>query len=275
MISRYEVTLNNKSLGNLITRKVKYIDNKGKEQTRTEYPLLVLDVAYSGIQYQTKMHAVAGLDGYEIADKYAQRQTVTVSFELHLYDTAARNAACQKVIEWAKDGGTLKINDRTNQYLRVRCESFPVINSVKHWTDPLTVVFATEAIPFWRSEKPISLAPGSGTGPSGYLKMDGNAGKTLVTASIKANEKITSLQIACGATKLVFKGFTMAKNDVMSITYTNDRYLSVKVGNNSFLKYLQSGSSDRLLATCGVSNKVVVSADKKVTPTLSAEGLGL
>ena len=279
MISRYEVKLNDKSLESLITRKVEYINDKGKKATRTEYPLLVLDVAYSGTQYQVKEQTVAGLDGYDVAETYAQKQTVAVTFELHLYDTAERNAACQKVIAWAKDGGELKINDRANQHLQVRCETFPVISSVKHWTDPLTIVFATVAVPYWRNDKMDTLSLSSGTSSTGYLTMTGNPPlKTLVNADIKSTTgTVTSLQIACGSTKLVLKGFSLKKNEIMNIRYTNDRYLSIKVGNTSFMKYLQSNSSDMLLASCGSKgyNKITVTADKKVSSSFSAEGLWL
>lgn len=260
MKSRYEVTL------------------AGKKLSAVDKDLLILDVSYSGIEQQPQAVTVGSLDGYDVSSVFVEKQAVTVSFELHIYDIAKRNKACQNVINWAKNGGILRTNDRADQYLKVRCESYPVINSARGWTDPLTVVFVTEAIPYWRNDTKNTLTL-TGKQTTGTLKVTGNAGKTAVAADITAKGTITSLQIVCGGTKMTFSkaatGFSLSTGQVLKITYTNDRYLSVKVGTTSFLKHLSADSSDRLLAACGSNNTIKVTANNSVTAAFQAEGLWL
>lgn len=268
MISRYEVTLNPNNDGNAAN---------DKKLSDINSNLLILDVAYGGIQYQDRDHTSAGLDGYEAGERYADRQTVTVTFQLRIYGTSARNTACRKVAEWAESGGTLKVNDRPGQYLKVRCKQPPAVGSVRNWLDPLTVVFESVEIPYWRNvTKTVKTATGSGTfkltiNPGGSTKHV----KTPLSAKITAKAKVTTIKITCAGTMLYLKGFSLAKNKQMVISYVNDRYLSITVDGDSFLKYLQPTSSDRLLAFCDVAQTIVVTTDNSATATFEAEGLWL
>ena len=124
MISRYRVSLGGVQLDSLD-------DN-----------LMILDVSYPAMRPEFTDNRVAGLDGIDATEDYFRGGTVTVTFELHIYDIAKRNAACQKVNEWAQAGGTLVVNERKGQQLRdVRCERYANIQSARNWTDPLTIVF--------------------------------------------------------------------------------------------------------------------------------------
>ena len=71
MNTRYEVKLNDKSLEAQYTKKVEFVNEKGKKDERTERPIVILDVNYSGLVYQTKNHTSDWLDGYEVSDLYA------------------------------------------------------------------------------------------------------------------------------------------------------------------------------------------------------------
>ena len=130
--------------------------------------LLILDIGYTAPEVSTPEHRAADLDGVDCGDKYFSKQTVTVTFELHIYDVAQRNAVCQKVNEWAAAGGTLVTNDRAGQRLwNTRCDKFASIESARNWTDPLTLVFTTTYLPFWVSNEDKTLTlTGKWTGTS-------------------------------------------------------------------------------------------------------------
>ena len=257
MTSRYEVTLGGVKLSSI------------------DKNLLILDVAYSGVETNMKTYTAANLEGYDISRTYYGKQTVTVTFELHIYDTAKRNEALQKVNEWAGTARkTLQINDRKNQYLAVRCTQYAAITSVKNWTDPLTIVFETDYIPFWMSstQKTLTLA---GSKPSGTLKMDGNVGNALVTIEATAKVNITSFKATVGSTNVEIKSISVPSGNTIVIDYIRERYLRVRANGSSVMSKLATTSTDRLLAPCGANTSVAIAASGNVTATIKARGLWL
>lgn len=258
MTSRYEVTLGDVKMSTL------------------DKDLLILDVGYPVPEYETDEYTIANLDGYDISDTRLKKRLVTVTFELHIYDIQKRNEACQKVNAWAQAGGTLKINDRKDQYLTVRCEQYPSVESVRDWTAPLTLTFATVAIPYWKSvtEKVLTI---SGTSASGTLKMDGNTSEALVSVTVTANVALTNatLQFVVGDTNIKLTNITLAKNKELVIDYKNSRFLRIKADGTSVLKQLDPSSTDNLRAKCGTNVSVSLSAGGKITAVFKARGLWL
>ena len=235
--------------------------------------LMILDISHSPMKRVIAESRAANLNGIDYADTpYLDKTTVTVTFELHIYDIAKRNAACQKVNEWAAAGGTLLSNDRSGQQLRdVVCERFASIASARNWTDPLTVIFATTWNPHWRSGSLKTLAL-SGKTPKGTLKMDGNLGETPVTVEATAKANVTSFKITVGSTNVELKGLTMKNGSVLKIDHQRGRYLRVRVDDKSVMSLLQPNSSDMLTAKCGENVAVSISANGKVAATISARG---
>lgn len=256
MRSRYRVALNGTHLDTL--------DNN----------LLILDVAYSQIQKQVRQTASANLDGFDISSVYTEKQIITVSFELHIYDTAKRNKACQTVNKWASGGGTLTINDREGQQISVVCEQTAVIESVRDWTAPLTLVFSTSSKPYWESvtEKVTTI---TGKSASGNLVMDGNTGSALVSVEVTAKAPVSSLQITVGDTVLKLTGFSLQTNQVLTVDYVNGRYLRVRANGSSIMNRLNPDSSDNLKAPCGTRTRVAITANNSVNAVFRARGLWL
>lgn len=243
--------------------------------------LYILDIQHSGLQRDLRTQTAANLGGMIVSNTYDGGNKVTVTFELHIYDIAKRNAACQKVAQWAAAGGNLQTNDRSGQFLRnVVCEQFPTIESARNWTDPLTVVFTSNVTPYWLSntQKTRSI---TGKNVSGTLTLDGNVGSSLVTVTVTAKERFTTLQLTCGSTVLKLTGLDVAVNKVVSVDYTSSRYLRIRMGTmvngtftseSSLMSKLDPSSTDNLLAKCGASTTVKVVANGKVTAEFSGRG---
>lgn len=254
MTSRYEVTIG------------------GVKMSSLDKDLLILDVSYPAPEYQVTKHRIANLNGYEVGDEYLSRRDVVVTFELHIYNTAKRNAACQKVNEWARSANTLGINDRSGQYLLVRCEKEATISSVRNWTDPLTITFSTYSVPFWFSNAQ-SILTLSGSNASGTLRVDGNAGYTPVDVEITANSAISRIKAVVGSTNIEVSGLNVAANQIIRIVFTNWRYLTITANGASVLNKMVSTSSDCLLAKCGASNNASITANNRVTARFVTRGL--
>ena len=239
--------------------------------------LLILDIQHSEPDFQISENRNANEDGYDYkADsEYFRKTTVTVLFELHIYDVAQRNAVCQKVNAWANAGGTLTVNDRANQQLRnVRCEKYASIASAKNWTDPLTLVFSTTYVPYWQSSttKTLNL---SGKTPKGKLTVDGNIGNALVSVEATANANVSSFKVEIGSTNIELKGLSLTNGQKLVIDYARNRYLRIKADGKSVMDKLQACSTDLLTAPCGTTTAVSISANNKVTAVITARGLWL
>ena len=257
MISRYRASLNGVQLDSL------------------HKDLLILDIGYSGAMINITPERVANLDGFDYKNPYAEKQTVTITFELHIYDVKKRNEAWQKINTWAKAGGTLAINDREGQHLEaVRCEQFPAIGSVRNWTDPLTIVFATTYNPYWVSDVDSTITL-IGISTRGIIKPSGNAGSSLVSALVTTDAPVSSFQIVVGSTNIRLTGLSLLAGQRLSIDYLKGRYMRILENNRSAMHKMAPSSSDNLRAVCGENNVVSINANNRVTAVVIARGLWL
>lgn len=254
MTSRYDVKLNNVSLSSVN-------DN-----------LLIIDVAYQ-TESSTEQMRIANRDGARLSDRYRSANSVTVTFELHEYDIVKRQSALQDVIAWARNGGVLKINDRKNQSLRVVCDALPNI-SVRNWTEALTITFSAYAYPYWQNTS-ATVATLVGKNTSGSLKLDGTAPKAYVDVSVTTTAKLTSLTVKVGDTSISLSDLNIAANKTITFSYSSSMVLSIKCGSDSLLSKRTAKSSDDLVAVCGATNTIKITASSNVTATFSAKGAWL
>lgn len=248
----------------------------GVQMDSLDKNIVILDVSYAPITRNDTMTETVNTPGFERTSYRFQGQTVTVTFQLRIYDTKAKNAALQKINQWAAAQGNLVINDREGQYLpSVICTQFASLKSVRNWTDPMQLTFSSERVPFWLSntEKVVTL---SGKNAKGTLKMDGTVGlNNLVTVSVTATEVFKTLDLTVGSTKLSLKGLNVAAGKVLTVDYINQRYLRIRADGKSVLAQLDKGSSDNLQAACGASTSVAVVANGKVTAVFKGRGCWL
>ena len=236
--------------------------------------ILILDIQHSQPDRNIAKQTVANLDGYDVANITTGQRSVTVTFEIHTYDIAARNAVCQLVNKWAANGGTLRTNDRDGQHLEeVICEQYAEIDSAKNWTDPLTVVFSTTVNPNWVADKADVLTL-TGTSTNSNLAVKGSPGIFApVTATVTPAAKLTSLQITVGSSKVVLTGMNIAKNTDIKVDHISGRFLRIRSSGKSLMAYVNPNkTTDRLVAESGARSKFSISSDAKVTVKFEVEG---
>ena len=237
--------------------------------------ILIRDVSYSPVTRRDTTFETANLNGFDTSASVYEGQNVTVQFEIHIYDTASRNAVCQKINQWANTRGSLVVNDRSGQYLpSVVCVQYASLKSVKNWTDPISIVFSTERIPFWQSntEKAVNIY---GTNVKGTLKMDGNIAYSLVTVNVTAVEPFSSLQLTVGNMFLKLKGLSVSVGSKLVVDYVNNRYMRIRVNGSSVMTKLDPSSSDDLRANCGANVSVGVISNGRVNAEFRGRGCWL
>lgn len=252
MISRYRVSLD------------------GVEMDEIDENLMILDVRYNMPKIDRQRVAAANLDGYEDAGENMSERAVTVTFELHIYDTAERNRVCQAVSKWAAAGGKLRINDREGQYLDVVCDTFPEIQSVRDWTKPLSMAFITTGNPYWISDEE-SVVTIEGTSSAGTLALDGNVKNAKVTVTATAKATVSSFKAVVGSTQITLTGISVPNGQKIVIDYLKDRYLRIRAAGNS--AKMQPSSSDLLLAPSGEKTRVSFTSNGRMSVVFAARGL--
>lgn len=254
MISRYEAILNNAPLSGISP------------------DILILDIRYTPPAIENETYTVAKRQGARIRRRYVGKSTVVIDFAIMAYDTRRRQEICNSVAKWAKNGGILWTNDRTDQRLKCVCDAFPTITSALKWTDTLSITFSAYAIPFWEEIIPATLSL-TGTSGSGRLYVPGNVDGALVEATIKVNKAINSVTLTANDTSITLAGISIGAGNTIVISYDDDGIQSIKNGTTSLLD--KRTGSDDLLANCGVVNALSFSAYASVTVDFKVRGLWL
>lgn len=235
--------------------------------------ILILDINYPSHSFNDNSYSVAKRNGIRSDVRAFDPLTVTISFEIHEYDTRIRQDICNAVCLWAKNGGVLDVSDRVGQFLRCVCSQFPSVASVRNWTDPLTIAFTANCIPFWQERIASAISLTAGTSGSGELFVPGSVNGALVEANIHTNELLSSVALTVNGRTLALSGLAVASGRDIKITYDNQAIQSIKVDSTSLLPY-RSGVDD-LLANCGENNTVSFTSSASAKVTFSARGLWL
>lgn len=253
MRSRYEVILN------------------GQAMSALSSDILIRDIRYTTPQIRNDAFTTARRQGKRMYWRYIEKSTVTISFEIHAYNTMERQEVCNAVNAWAKNGGILQTNDRNGQRLRCICEAFPVVTSVLKWTDPLSITFAAYMLPFWEDEIPATLTLPRGKTGSGDLYVPGNVDGAMVEVDIKANAALASVSLTVNNKTLSLTGLSVASGDTIKIAYDDDLIQSIKVGTITILN--RRTGADDLLANCGEVNHCSYTSNASVNVEFRARGL--
>lgn len=251
MISRYDAILNGISL------------------SRISADILILDIGYQAPSLQDTTFTVAKRHGARTFRRYFDPAVVTISFEIHSYSIRQRQAIRNAVCTWAKDGGTLKTNDRDGQFLQCVCSGFPSVESVRNWTDPLTIEFTAYVVPFWQETVPKTVSL-SGTSGSADVWVPGSVDGAFVEANVKANDALTNVMLAVNGRELTLSSISVASGRTIVISYDTDGIQSIKVRSTSLLN--KRTGVDDLLANCGASNNFAFVSDASVDVTFSVRG---
>lgn len=241
-----------------------------------DYPdkLWILDISYAEPAISRSVETPANRDGGIITKEYRQKASVTVTFGLYIYDTAERNAACDRIKSWAKAGGNIRTNDKPDLVLQnAVCEQYPEIDSAKNWTDPLTMTFSAFTFPYWQDFNATTKTL-SGTKTSGTITVPGNADYTNPTVSITANAAVTWFEVSTDATTIRVNA-SLAKNETATISYNSKGYLQIRRGTTSILSSRSANSADELRLPCGKTSTIKINASARITATFTARGAWL
>ena len=254
MISRYEAVLNGTALS-------------------TIHPaILVLDISYAQPQIKTNTYTSARRQGARVYRRYFGKSSVTVSFEIHEYDTQKRMTICNAVQAWAKSGGVLQTSDRDGQQLRCICDAYPVINSALRWTGTLSVTFSAYTLPFWAEREPVELTL-TDTSGSGTLVVPGSVEEAPVEVEITAGGTLTTLGLTVNGRTLSLSGVSVSSGNKITISYDDEMIQSITTGTTSLLD--KRTGVDDLLAVCGESNAFSFESDVSCTVVYRVRGLWL
>ncbi len=234
----------------------------------------VLDI----VQLPPKMRiatADAPLEGTHLIHQTRASLTVRVSFLIREYDVVARRSILQQICAWAASGGTLTINDRPGQQLRVVCTDLPRYSAMA-WLDELTLTFTAYEAPFWEDAAAASATvsgDAGSTGGTGTLAIPGTAGYTPVhcTAINRGTAPLTTITLEVSGSAITLEGLSIAAGGAVAVEM-DGVHLRIHSAGSSLLHTRTATSSDRLLGCCGQENPVAARGDQPIEAMFSARG---
>lgn len=199
-----------------------------------------------------------------------QRESLSVHIGMALTspDSVRREEALRAASAWADAGGMLLLSTRPGQRLRIDRAALSAVSAVD-WTEQLCLTLTACDAPWWESATPVSVTV-TGTGT---LNAPGDTGDAPVSAAITntGDAAMTNVSVACGYTQMTFSGLTVPAGATLSLT-VSDGLLTARVGEDSVLDKRTAISDDLLLAVCGQTNPLSVSADQPVSAKFTMRG---
>lgn len=256
MISRYEAFLNDIPLSSVSPS------------------ILITDIKYQSPVVGYELFNIAKRHGSRIWQRVVEQSQVTIEFAIREYSTYNRQTVCNAIVNWAKNGGVLKCNDRPGQRLACVCTEFPHIASVLKWTDTLSITFTAYQRPFWEDETPtIVTLTSTGSRVQQMAFIPGNIEEALVEVEVEADDDVTSLSFDVGEYQMELSDLTMSEGDSMILYYDDHAIQHINQGLNSLIGN-RTGSTD-LLARCGEQNVFRFRAYDAAHVTFKVRGLWL
>ena len=253
----------------MISRYEAYMD--GQALSHVHPGIQIMDIAHSVSSVRRQMQSIANRNGMVILSKAQDSTSVEILFALRLYSIQERQAALQKIQQWAQ-GSILETNDREGQRLHVVCDAFPTIQSALGWTDVLSIQLTAYEKPFWENKTPSVLVL-NGSDTQGRLFVPGNAGDAFAEVTVTPQQTIHELTVIVADTMIRLE--QLSTDQVITIGYDEHGYQYIKAGNDSILSKRTAASSDDLIAICGKKNTVSVQADNPVMAKIQVRGLWL
>ena len=255
----------------MISRYEAYMD--GIALSSVNPKLLILDIAHAVSAESLTTDSIINRNGLILQKSRRAKTSVSILFELRIYDIAERQQALQEVQRWAS-GKVLETNDRKGQQLYVHCDSFPVISSALKWTDELQMTFSSYEKPFWLEKTPAVLTLAAGTSGSGTLYVPGNAGKALVEVTVTPSSgTMANCTLTVAGRTITLTGVNATASNPLTIRYDDMDIQSIKVGTTSVLD--KRTGVDDLLAECGKTTAFSFTASSSASVSFSVKGVWL
>lgn len=229
--------------------------------------ICVLDIHHAAPNLRTSALPLHG-GGQRILASTRESLTIRVRFAIHEEDPVRRQEVLDLVRAWAAEGGYLAVSDRPGQRLHVACTELPAL-SARDWPEELTLAFTSTHSPWWEDAEQTSVG---GTGEMS-LTVPGTAASAPVTAVIlnTSASAVTSVTVNCANTHMTFEGVTLPSGGRLVLAYV-DSLLSAKLDGASVLACMTMDSSDALLAPCGETSALSVTASETLYAFFNVRG---
>ncbi len=194
--------------------------------------------------------------------------SVHILFAIREPEELRRQQIFADILSWAEKGSQLAISPRPGQHLRVRCADHSAFHA-EDWTETLSLTFESTLIPCWE-DTAITVGPLDGTAD---FTAPGNADSTPVSLQLvnQGDAAVTQLTLSCGDTQMVFDGIELPAGGVFTLDDTGD-VLRAAVDSQSVLLRRTADSDDHLLAPCGKTCTITVSAAQPLAGEFMVRG---
>lgn len=203
-----------------------------------------------------------------------EKRVIEVLFDVKVKDKALRQIILDELLGTFDANGELELQSRDGQYINVICTSAPAADSMRDYTNTLTLEY-TSFDPFWKTteramatdnlvaetESEISIIP-SGNAEQTFLEfeLENTSGSTIDDFTIDVN-----------GYAFTFASLGLAAGKTLICAYDSEGYLTLTIDGASVMD--KRTGDDDLLLNIAESNTVAATAEYAATLTLYARGL--
>lgn len=247
----------------------------GQGLTAIDESIILLDISEHSPRLTCITEANASYDGQRLLRQTRQSLTVTITFEVHEYDTVRRSRIIDQVCAWAS-GQVLTVSYRQDQQLHVACTSFPCVGSALRWTEKLTLALTAFALPYWESSRPTAAALAACKSGAVHLRPAGTAESCFLSGEVTGEGILTNtLRISCNGKHFFFTQLGLAHGETLAFGYDEQMLLFFRKGSASVLSKRTPDSADDLILLQRQDNAIALEADGAISARLWGRGLYL
>lgn len=248
----------------------------GRQMDQIDPAIVIQRIEEGAPKEQITTAQLAG-GGSRITGRRRESVDVTIKFgiDIRKQQMAEREAIIEKINEWARPGGLLRISQKPERRLRVILATPAAAGDPWDWTASYAIVFRANVVPYWEQETPISAVTGVSTSGSCALAVEGSAEtRADVTLENRSGAEIPTCSITVGSSTMTFNGLGLKSGESLVLDHTDQGIFRVRIRNGSgsyrSMMLPRSGADDFVVAPGNVTCRFT--AQRACQMTVSARG---
>ena len=231
-------------------------------------------IILQGVQEQAPSWNITAADrstniGQRVTGFQQRFRDVIVQFVIDEKDILRREDILQKVAAWGGNGGSLTVNYRPRQQLRVICSAMPAVQGIEKRAGMFQMTFRAYNVPMWEDMDETAVTVSAAASGSASMRIRANGGgKLRAEATNSSGSTCDTVTISGGGRSISFASLELANGEKLIIDYTDDDIQRIRILNGttyrSALDKRTAASHDDILLQAG-ANTVTVSSGQALS----------
>ena len=197
----------------------------------------------------------AGGTGQRLTGFQRRYRDILIQFAIDDKNILRREEILQKVAGWGNGGGSMTVNYRDRQRLRVICTALPAVTGVEKLANVFQINFRALNVPMWEDIDETAVTVSSTASGSASMRIRANGGgKLRAEATNSSGNTCDTVTISAGGRSISFAGLGLANGETLIMDYTAEDIQRIRIRNGTTYRSVMDKR------TAG-QNSTIISAD--------------